>query len=350
MKLVIVGCGGMGSYQAKKFIESGAEIIGAVDHNHVHRKAFCERYGITSSFDSLEQLSSFVGVADAVSCTTPDSNHKACSLEALSLGFALFCEKPLGYTLEHANAIGDAAGKARLPAMVNFSKRNIGAIHALRDVVLSNTLGDISLVETNYLQSWVLTSAWGDWRTTPRWMWRLQPNVSRGGCLADLGSHLIDLLHFVFGRVCFGENRRSVTLKQVVDAKTISLEPSLFDTFFAESSLGLPASLVDYEGTLLVGDAIPCKLHCSQVATGFDDALSLVVHGSQASVRFDSTISRHTITVVYNDGREETLAAPVVPSTYELFSRWVDTGVPAHPDLADGIFTQNVLEDMLQCQ
>ncbi|AEV28840.1 putative dehydrogenase [Sphaerochaeta pleomorpha str. Grapes] len=350
MKLVIVGCGGMGSYQAKKFIESGTEIVGAVDHNSAHRKAFCERYGITHSSDSFENLSAFVGLADAISCATSDISHKDCCLEGLDHGFALFCEKPLGYNKDHVNAIGDAAGKARVPAMINFSKRNIGAMHALRNVVLSKALGDILLVEIHYLQSWVLTSAWGDWRTTPRWMWRLQPSVSRGGCLADLGSHLIDLLHFVFNQVSFQESRRLVTLKDLVDTKTISLEPSLFDTFFLESSPDLPPALVDYEGTLLVGDAIPCKLHCSQVASGFDDALSLVVHGSLATVRFDSTLSRNTVTVVYTDGREETLAGPAVLSTYELFTRWVDTGISAHPDLADGIFAQNVLEDMLQCQ
>jgi hypothetical protein len=75
-----------------------------------------------------------------------------------------------------------------------------------------------------------------------------------------------------------------------------------------------------------------------------------VVHGSLATVSFDSTLSRHTVSVVYTDGREETLTGPAVLSTYELFTRWVDTGIPAHPDLSDGICTQNVMEDMLQCQ
>jgi predicted dehydrogenase len=226
--------------------------------------------------------------------------------------------------------------------MVNFSKRNIGAIHALRDVVSSKTLGDISLVEASYLQSWVLTSSWGDWRTTPRWMWRLQPSVSRGGCLADLGSHLLDLLHFVFTQVSFQETKHTVSLRDLVDNTTLPLDPGLYETFFPAFERSLPPSLVDYEGTLLVGAGIPCHLHCSQIASGFEDALSLVVHGSLATVSFDSTLSRHTVSVVYTDGREETLTGPAVLSTYELFTRWVDTGLSAHPDLSDGICTQNV--------
>jgi predicted dehydrogenase len=350
MKLVVVGCGGMGSYHAKKFLEAGNEIVGAIDHNAGHLKVFCERYGVTRSFGSLDQLSSFQGLADAVSCTTPDYNHKECCLAVLANGFSLFAEKPLAYNHNHAKAIGDAAQIARVPAMVNFSKRNIGALHTLRDVVLSGILGDITLVEINYLQSWVLTSAWGDWRSTPRWMWRLQPSTSLGGCLSDLGSHLIDLLHFVFGEVTFQETKHSVSLKDLIDNRTLSLDPSLYETFFPDASGNLSPTVVDYEGKLEVGEGIPCSLHCSQIAPGFEDALSFVVQGTKARVCFDSTLSRKTATVVYTDTREEILVGPTVLSTYELFTRWVDSGVSAHPDLSDGLFTQHVLEEMVQCQ
>ena len=41
MRLVIIGCGGMGRYQAKKFTDLGAVIVGAIDHNDDHRVQFC---------------------------------------------------------------------------------------------------------------------------------------------------------------------------------------------------------------------------------------------------------------------------------------------------------------------
>ncbi len=41
MKLIMIGCGGMGTYQAKKFIELGVELVGAIDHNDEHRSHFC---------------------------------------------------------------------------------------------------------------------------------------------------------------------------------------------------------------------------------------------------------------------------------------------------------------------
>lgn len=66
MKLVIVGCGGMGWYQARKFQGLGAQIVGAIDHNEEHlRGFFCETFEVEERYDNLDMISSFSNKADA---------------------------------------------------------------------------------------------------------------------------------------------------------------------------------------------------------------------------------------------------------------------------------------------
>ena len=122
MKLVIVGCGGMGWYQAKKFQALGAQIVGAIDHNEDHLRGFCENFGVEESYKSLDMISRFSAKADALSCCLPDCFHTLCCEAAVRANLALFCEKPLTATKEEADLL------ARLPRsrpfMVNFSKRH----------------------------------------------------------------------------------------------------------------------------------------------------------------------------------------------------------------------------------
>ncbi|MBI9096749.1 MAG: Gfo/Idh/MocA family oxidoreductase [Sphaerochaeta sp.] len=120
MRIIIVWCGGMGTYQAKKFQQLGVIIVGAIDHNPTNLDTFCTLYAVPWRSSSLDDLSLMRGKADAVSCALPDRYHLSCCATALALGFALFAEKPMGSTLYDARSIVGASHAVNLHSMVKL--------------------------------------------------------------------------------------------------------------------------------------------------------------------------------------------------------------------------------------
>ena len=83
--------------------------------------------------------------------------------------------------------------------MVNFSYRNSPAIHKAFELVQSGELGEIIHLEASYLQSWLVSKSWGDWRKEHRWLWRLSTVHGSKGTLGDIGVHILDFATYPVG-------------------------------------------------------------------------------------------------------------------------------------------------------
>ena len=59
-------------------------------------------------------------------------------------------------------------------------------------MVLAGEIGAVRHVEASYLQSWLVSKAWGDWRTEAKWLWRLSTQHGSNGVLGDIGIHILD--------------------------------------------------------------------------------------------------------------------------------------------------------------
>jgi predicted dehydrogenase len=127
---------------------------------------------VADSLDALLDL----GV-DGVVIATPSALHADQAIAALEAGLAVFCQKPLGRTAAEAQRVVDAARAADRLLAVDLSYRFTRAAQAVR----SCDLGDVYAVETAF------HNAYG-------------PDTAGGGCLIDLGTHLIDLVLWALGR------------------------------------------------------------------------------------------------------------------------------------------------------
>ncbi len=118
---------------------------------------------------------------DGVVIATPSALHAEQSIAALERGAAVFCQKPLGRNAGEARAVVGAARRANRLLGVDFSYRHAAAMIAVRDLVRSGDLGDIHAVDL------VFHNAYG-----PDKPWFHDRALSGGGCLMDLGVHLVD--------------------------------------------------------------------------------------------------------------------------------------------------------------
>jgi predicted dehydrogenase len=135
------------------------------------------------SFDDL-----LASDADAIVIATPSAMHAEQTIAALERGKAVFCQKPLGRNAaETRRAVDAARANDRLMA-VDLSYRFTDAMAAVRQLVDAGTLGDVYAIDL------VFHNAYG-----PDKPWFYDAKLSGGGCVIDLGIHLVDLALWTLG-------------------------------------------------------------------------------------------------------------------------------------------------------
>lgn len=119
---------------------------------------------------------------DAVVIATPSALHARQSIQALRAGKAVFCQKPLGRTAKEVREVVSAARSADKLLGVDLSYRHTKAFGAVHEELTSGSIGDVFAVDL------VFHNAYG-----PDKPWFYQLEQSGGGCVMDLGIHLVDL-------------------------------------------------------------------------------------------------------------------------------------------------------------
>jgi predicted dehydrogenase len=139
---------------------------------------------LPEGLDSLEEL--LERDLDGVVIATPSALHPDQAIAALEAGFAVFCQKPLGRSAAESRAVVEAARRADRLLAVDLCYRHTRAAEALRAAV--GELGDVDAVEL------VFHNAYG-----PDKPWFYDRALAGGGCLIDLGTHLVDLALWMLG-------------------------------------------------------------------------------------------------------------------------------------------------------
>jgi predicted dehydrogenase len=125
---------------------------------------------------------------DGVVIATPNALHAEQALAALERGLHVFCQKPLGRNAAEARAVVQAARAADALLGVDLSYRHTAAARAVRDEVRSGRTGDVLAADL------VFHNAYGPGRA-----WSSSRELAGGGCLLDLGVHLVDLAVWTLG-------------------------------------------------------------------------------------------------------------------------------------------------------
>jgi predicted dehydrogenase len=123
---------------------------------------------------------------DGLVIATPSALHAAHCHAALSRGVAVFCQKPLGRTAAEAREVVDAARAADRLLEVDFSYRHSAGMQAIKSLVAAGSIGPVHAIDL------VFHNAYG-----PDKAWFYDLTQSGGGCIIDLGVHLVDLALWV---------------------------------------------------------------------------------------------------------------------------------------------------------
>jgi len=185
-RLAFLGVGWIGKNRLQALENSGlSENIGIYDpKEETIAQAVQEipSVNVYSSYDELLEQD-----VDGIVIATPSALHANQAIKALEAGKAVFCQKPLGRNHKETTDVVRAAQRANRLLGVDYSYRHTQGIKALKHFLEEGSLGKIYKVEA------VFHNAYG-----PDKDWFYDPHLSGGGCLMDLGSHLIDLILYMF--------------------------------------------------------------------------------------------------------------------------------------------------------
>lgn len=180
-RLGFVGLGWIGRARLESVVQARAAEISALnDVTPAMVKEAQELAPKATVCDSFEEL--LDQDLDGVVIATPNLFHAEQSIAALNRGLAVFCQKPLGRNTFETSSIVAAARTADRLLGVDLCYLHVPAMQQVNSLVQSGALGKVFAVEAKF------HNAYG-----PDKQWFYDYDFSGGGCVLDLGVHLLAL-------------------------------------------------------------------------------------------------------------------------------------------------------------
>lgn len=182
-RLAFAGVGWIGQSRMKAAVESSVAEITVVSDPSADCLRDAQKIAPGSKAClSFEEAVTTPGV-DGIVIATPSALHMEQAKIAFEHGKAVFCQKPIGRNANEVRAVIDAAVKANKLLGADFSYRYTAAFQKIFETIRSGKLGKIFAIELKF------HNAYG-----PDKPWFYEKRYSGGGCVLDLGIHLIDLM------------------------------------------------------------------------------------------------------------------------------------------------------------
>jgi predicted dehydrogenase len=288
---------------------------------------------------------------DIVHICTPNHLHKEALLSALANGKHIYCDKPLvkdwAEALEIRNALQGYTGTAQMTLQNRFFPATMRA----RQLLDEDRIGRILEFRACYLHS-------GSASPQAPLKWKLSAEAG-GGVIADLASHVMDLVHCLLG-----DYQELSAQTQIAYPERPSLEnPAQMVKVEAEDNIMMLARMKN--GAL-------GHISASKIATGIEDELRFEIHGSKGALRFNGMDPHHLEfydmgapdgplggtrgwTAIDTGQRYEKPAGFPTPKAsigwmrshvqcLYHFMECVHAGQPGNPGLEQGIYVQHLME------
>ena len=200
IRIGLIGYGGIGrvhaaAYRAIPFYyglpADSIDIAGVATTRPETAKAAAEEIGCAFHTADYRELLAR-GDIDAVDICTPNNSHHAIVRAAAAAGKHIYCEKPLAMNVAEALSMAQAARVPGIKAQVTFNFRFFPAIARAKQLMDAGFVGRIFSFRGRYHRSSYIDSA-------KPMSWRLKREITGGGALFDLGSHILDLLYHLLG-------------------------------------------------------------------------------------------------------------------------------------------------------
>lgn len=191
IRIGIIGGGWPGTAHAKGYQDAGGfKLLAIADLIPERRKKMMADFGITREYASAEEMIADVNI-DAVSLCLPTHLHAPIALAALRAGKHVVCETPPAMGSAEAKRMDSAAAKKQRVLLYGFQRRFGGHEQASRQAIEKGYIGDVYHARATWTRTRGIPQGTG---------WFTQKEKSGGGCLIDIGVHMLDLAWNLLGQ------------------------------------------------------------------------------------------------------------------------------------------------------
>lgn len=280
---------------------------------------------------------------------TPNHLHKDALLSAIAHGKHIYCDKPLTATLDEAREIAAALDGYAGTAQMTLQNRFFPATMHAKALIDDGLLGRPLEFRAAYLHAGSADPA------TPL-KWKLDA-AAGGGVIADLASHVLDLVHHLLGDYA----ELLAATKIAYPERPSAADPAVKVPVRAEDCAMLLTRMTN--GAL-------GNIEATKIATGTEDEVRIEIHGEKGGIRFNS-MAPHFLDVYdcrLGEGRQGWTQVPtgqrfpapaakfpapknsigwmrVHAACLANFLQAVLQGAPGDPGLLQGIYIQRLLHE-----
>ena len=205
---------------------------------------------------------------DIVDVTTPNNSHAEIVIAAAQAGKHIYCEKPLAMNVEEGQRMVAAVEAAGVKSQMTFNLRFYPALSRAKQLIDEGFLGNIFSFRGRYYRSSYIDP-------NKPISWRQRKEISGGGALFDLGSHILDLIYMLLGPFASVQATMDTLIKDrptaagsseriAVDVDDIALMHARMST----GTLGL--------------------VEISRMGTGLPNEVTLEIFGEKGAIRFNA--------------------------------------------------------------
>ncbi|HKK98215.1 MAG TPA: Gfo/Idh/MocA family oxidoreductase, partial [Marivita sp.] len=227
---------------------------------------------------------------EAIVIASPQSTHRAIAEMAFSLGKPVFCEKPLGASLDDSQAMVAAAEASGVANMIGFNYIRTPASRYARDLIANGEIGDVTWFRGEHTEDFLADPTTpANWRTTG----------AANGTMGDLAPHMVNAALALIGPI-----------------KSVMAE---VETVHATRPGGSVTNDDHAQMMCRFDSGVMGHMYFSRVATGRKMGYAYEISGTKGAIRFDQE-DQNALWVYRMEG----------PDAGRGFTK-ILTG-PAHPD------------------
>lgn len=291
-RVALIGSGSRGQYHLHNLMNiPHAEVVAICDPYQTNLKAGLELFpsakGVTDYHEVLDDKS-----IDGVIIATPLHMHAQITLDALSAGKHVFCEKAMARTMEECKTVYEAYQNSK-PVLYYcmqrmYDEKYIKAIQMIKDGLIGKIVG----MRCHWFRN-------ADWRRPvptkdlERWInWRLYKEYS-GGLMTELGSHQLEVCNWVadkipieisgMGDIVYWKDGREVYDSVAVNYRYSDGRKIVYESLISNKYNGMEEQILGKDGTVDLSKGV-YYLENDNLVPGIRQLLGQIKEGVFASI------------------------------------------------------------------
>ncbi len=189
LRVGLIGAGGIaGTHTTHYKAMEDVEVVAACDVSEAGLKKFGDKFGVSKLYPEWKQMLKECEL-DAVSVCTPNGLHCQPTIDALTAGAHVLCEKPLAMNAAEGQRMVDAAKKSKKQLVIAFQYRFDPRSRILKRAFDEGFFGKILYARVRAIRR----------RGIPNWGVFGRKELQGGGPMIDIGVHALEMCHYVMG-------------------------------------------------------------------------------------------------------------------------------------------------------